>query len=105
MKKITLLDLSILLYHLGLSARHQNIGYNDADTSLLTLLGQLNKTIEISDVQMESLLYASNLMNEEEEWEHPMGLDFNTWLAKVLGPGVSFNRVYNLLEGKKNESR
>lgn len=94
------MDLAVLLYHLGLSERHQNVGYNDADISMIALLSKLSQYIELSESDLERLLYASNLMDEQKEWKHPLGLSFETWLKDIMGHGESYHRVYNTIERK-----
>lgn len=98
--KVTLLDLSVLLYHLGLASRHAEVGYNDADESLLQVLGRLNVRVNLPQSTLEALLYASNLLDENQSFKHPMGVSFNEWVKRLVGKEMKFHPFYNTLEKK-----
>lgn len=95
--KISLVSAAILLHNVFIATRDGRIGYVDADRTLDQLLKGLNKDVYFKTEELESALYYSNMLDEDQNFWHPMGTNFKTFLSRVLPNEIGFDEYYNNL--------
>jgi hypothetical protein len=89
------MDVMVMLYHLHKHAKKH--GHLDAERTLAVTTRALNAMHALEASLVESALYCCNMLNEDDDFLHPMGLSFDEFVNKVL-KGKTFNRVYNMIE-------
>jgi hypothetical protein len=77
-------DLAILLYNVYKGVVHPQVGFEDANETLDTLVRSYNKTFPMDPAHIESALWSCNLLNEQGEFWHPKGMEFEVWVKKML---------------------
>jgi hypothetical protein len=100
-REIKLLDLAVLLCHMHEAENNPNIGFLDTKETATSLGRYLNKSTHIYSHQIESMLWCSNLLNEEGKWWHPYHESFDEWIKDIVGSKATFNKIYNLIEDKE----
>lgn len=100
-RKVKLLDSAILLYHVHRGAQHPKVGFEDTNRSLDQLTHALGKPAWIEKPVVESALWSANLLDEQNQFWHPKGLNFTQFVQTLLGPGEAFDLFYNTIQGKK----
>lgn len=100
-RKVTLLQLAILLFHVHRGATDDQVGFEDAQETLDTLTRKLNRPVHSNPVLLESALWSANLLDEQGKWWHPHGLTFDEFVVQLLGRKVKFDKIYNLIEEEK----
>lgn len=101
---LSVMDLTVLLYHIYRGAQHSEVGFEDADKTLVQLSNALQvRRAAIPREVLESALWSCNLLNEVDEFWHPKGLSFRDWVKHMLAPYNSeFDEFYNwITDGKK----
>jgi hypothetical protein len=98
-RKVTLLDLVTLLHNLRAGAEHPEVGFEDAQQTLASLTGKLNKTLLLDPALIESCLWSANLLDERGEFWDAKGRTFEEYVRSLVGPD-KFSRPYNLIEKK-----
>lgn len=79
---VDILDIAVLLWHVFRAAQTEEIGYNDVEMSLARLKKETNVTKRLSVSILEKLLYGANMMNEQGQFWHYDGIDFDTFLKR-----------------------
>lgn len=102
-RPVRLLDLAILLYNAYKANEQPDIGFQDINHTLDSISKKLNQRILLDPAQLESLLWCSNMLHEDEKWTHPTGLSFDEFL-KRLTPDGKFDRSYNIMSWKDGEN-
>lgn len=85
---------------------HREHGETDAyrtSAELFTHLAPKLPYVWVTQVQLESLLYAANMSDEESKFWSPLGLTFDSLLARLKLRGWKFNKKYNYLEHNELE--
>lgn len=98
-RAIKAVDLAVLLLHVYQASKDPEVGFEDADETLDTLVGKMNHEFLIDLSLLESALWSCNLLNEKDKFWHPRGWTFKQFL-KHLFPGERFNLFFNMLEEK-----
>ncbi len=97
-REVRLLDLAVLLLHVHMGAKEEQVGFEDAQESIDTLTRKLNKKVFIDPALLESCLWSCNLMDEANKWWHPRDRTFDEFVRDVLGSSGEFNKIYNIIE-------
>lgn len=98
-RPVRLLDIAIMLLNSYKASNEPEIGYQDPIETLDSLSRRLNQKTMVDPRQIESMLWACNMLNEEGKFVHPSGMTFTDFIAKVA-PGSEFNLDYNTIEWK-----
>jgi hypothetical protein len=104
-RKLSLTDILVLIdnVHRG-AALPQRVGFCDANETLETLTGRLNKKVWVPVSAVESALWSCNLLTEIGQFRDAVRKrTFDEVLKDILGPGETYHRFYNLIEGKDND--
>lgn len=95
-RELSLLDIAALLANLHEASRNPRVGFEDADQTLGELSGKLaSRYVRINTKDLESALWASNLLDELGQFWHPNDVSFDQFVNKFCLAGESFNREYN----------
>ena len=102
LRKLTAKQLSILLYHfyVGL-VQKQDIGFPDADTSVLKFQAELNQEVTISTEHLEKLLFALEYANELGLYWNPAGEEMDYFVKGLLEKNEKFDKLSCLLLNKR----
>ena len=98
-RTVRAVDLAILLHNVLMAKADTEIGFEDSNETLDSLLGKMNQPFEVEVGLLESALWSCNMMHEKEKFWHPEGMGFRAFVQKLL-PGERFNTRYNLIEEK-----
>jgi len=98
-RPVRLLDIAILLLNAYKANEQPEIGYQDTIETLDALSRRLNQKILLDPRQIESLLWACNMLDEEGKFVHPTGMKFDDFVHRVA-PGGDFSKKYNTVEWK-----
>lgn len=99
--KVRLFDLTILLANTLKGAEDSDVGFEDANQTLMDLVGHLNYPVVIEKADLESMLSSCNFLSEKDSFWHPKGLFFDSF-AKSLTIGKDFNFTTNLITDKES---
>lgn len=99
-RPVTALDVTALLFNVVAASKNHEVGFEDASRTLKELLGELNVTLKLSESTIESALWCANLLDEREEYVHPLGVTFESFAQKLAGQEV-FDRGYNYFRDRK----
>ncbi len=93
------MDVAVLLYHLQQAANNPEIGHQDFEHSLASLMKDLKQRLfKIRLDKVESALYAANLMDEAGKFWHPAGKSFDVYIRDILIGAKKtwvYDRFYN----------
>jgi len=103
-KNINLLNLAVLLFNLAKADRDPEIGGGDIRESLEHVLKRLNFYIFIDPADIENLLWASNMLDENGEFWDAKGRSFDEFVRGVVKRGV-FDKTYNEITWEKKENK
>lgn len=102
---ISAVDYYFLIHCCIVSALNsRQLGWNHADTTFDMWLKELGDiSILINDNHLEDALYAANMMSEKRIYRHPLNIDFNMLLKRVLKSYEGFDKTLNVIykKGKK----
>lgn len=93
-RPVRLLDIAILLLNAYKANEQPEIGYQDTIETLDAISRRLNQKILLDPRQIESLLWACNMLDEEKKFVHPTGMTFSDFVKRVL-PNGTFDPKYN----------
>jgi hypothetical protein len=93
---VRLIDLYTMLEHVMRGATNPNVGFEDAERTLEQLRAALNREVAIDKDVVESALWSCSLMDEQQLFEHPEALTFDTFVSRVTPRGYRFTRLYHL---------
>jgi len=79
---------------------NEQFGWDDAERLIEEVMSKVDRELFIEKQAIESLLYCSNMLDENKSFWHPSGKDFETMLSEVVSKHYKFNRTYNYLEKK-----
>lgn len=84
--RISLLDLSTLLYHVHLGAqKKETVGFEDAGRTLKQLTDELAPSkVLIPLDSIESALWSANLLSEQGQFWSPHGETFDDFIKRLL---------------------
>lgn len=101
--KVSLTALAILLKNVFDASKDDAVGFVDADQTLGTLVREFEKDVWVNTELLESALYYSNILSEQDKMWHPYGDSFHTFVTKILPKDIGFDKYYNTLfiEDKK----
>lgn len=97
--KARLFDLMVLIANVWMANEDQNIGFEDADQTINELTQKMNYEVWTKMEDIESALWACNLLDEKGKFWHPRKYGFEEFVKVLLGHRT-FNRVYNLVDFK-----
>lgn len=107
------LELATLLVNLHQAAQHPLIGHGDFLQSLKEITERMNKgTVQIKKTDLESALWACNMLDEVEEFWSPYVqptrvrkyTEFSRMLDRLKLPyGFKFNRFFNTIDDKRRQ--
>lgn len=97
-RKVTLLDLLTLLYHVREGAQTPEVGFLDANNTIQTLTKKLNRKTWVGLDALESALWSCNLMDEVGKFHDYKGRSFDQLLKDILGKD-DYDRFYCLIQG------
>lgn len=94
---ITIYQLMVLLNNYVLSLKEPSIGHLDCDYNIRDTLARFKRTpINLSVTEIERLLFAANMMNEDKKFWHPGNDTFDKFLYDMLR-AHKFDKTYNKL--------
>lgn len=100
-RTVSAADFATLIHSLCLAARDKDVGFNHATTDLEGWFKSLAPYgVTIDDAFVEDMLYAANLLNEVERFNHPQGKTFDELLSTVLKPKETFDREINTIQSE-----
>lgn len=98
---VQLYDLAVVLNNLMLAANDKDVGFEDADRTYNQLKANLSIKVEIPIELLESALWASTMLDEQNKFCHPERKKYNEFTKDLLThTDFKFNRTYNILEVK-----
>ncbi len=92
-------DLVILL--MNYLWHHEKHGNMDAVRSFEEVRKQFDTRKWLKTPDVEALLYCANMLNEEGEFWHPDGIEFEEWVKRAFDR-ADFDRVYNFFKETKD---
>lgn len=95
--EISTSDLTTLIHNVRVGESIEDVGFEDASTTMERLLYWLNKKVWVPPNVLESALWSANLLNERGEFWDSKGRDFNTFVRDICGK-AKFNLFYNTIE-------
>lgn len=100
--KISQTALAILLHNIFVASKDARIGFVDADQTLASLVKGMERDVWIKTEHLESALYYSNMLHEDGNFWHPLGLNFLTFKTNILPASLHFDNYFNTitLKGK-----
>ena len=98
---LTAIDVLTLLINIYEGSEDKNVGMEDANNSLLDLFNKLSFNVRVDRDILESALWSCNMMNEKKAFRHPLGMNFDVFLKKILGK-KGFNPTYHFIEDENN---
>lgn len=96
--QVTPMELAILVYSIAKSDALDEIGFEDAWHTQKELRAKLSINIGVPLDLVESCLWACNMLDEHEIFEHPDGIKFDTFVRNLLPDHLSFDKIYNIVE-------
>lgn len=99
MRTVTVLDLVCLLANTYRGAARDDVGFEDATMTIEALTTKLNAKVRVDIRDIESCLWACNLLDERKQFWHPKDLNFDQFIAKLL-PDAAFDKTYNFIMEK-----
>jgi hypothetical protein len=97
-RRLSLMHVCVLMYHVWKAENDPEVGFDDAANTVLSMTRKLNRKVYIDPAILDSAMWACNIMNEQGKFEHPLGLTFDEWTQRVIGARGHFNRDYNTVE-------
>lgn len=99
----TILDLTVMLYNVFKAADHRQVGFEDANRTLQDLITAFSAEISADTELLESAMWSCNLLDEKDEFWHPLNHSFKEFAGKFEGQAnVEFDRKYNYFKKKEN---
>jgi len=97
------LDFFVLI-HASMTCAETKVGWNHVRKTYQTWLRELSSlSLSKSKEHLEDALYAVNMLDEDDKFRHPYGMNFNNFLNKVLRPNERFDKIINVIkEDKQN---
>lgn len=99
---ISPLEALVLIHHVV----HSEDAENDADRTVSEIVSEIDAFDGyLSKAVLESALYCCNLENEKKKFWHPLNESFDRFLKDVIPRDKHFDRYYNCIYDKKEESK
>lgn len=98
-RSLRAIDLAVLLVNVYEAAKNKEVGFEDANETMDTLIAKMNKEFYIELSVLESALWSCNLLDEAKGFWHPKDMSFAEYVKKLF-PKDTFDRIYNTLEEK-----
>jgi hypothetical protein len=103
-RNISAADFAALIHSLCLSHFDRDIGFNHATTDINGWLSSLAPYgVTINDAFVEDMLYAANMLQEQEKFQHPQGKTLDEVLNGMLKKTEYFDKDTNTIREKKDE--
>lgn len=104
-RNVNAADFAVLLHSLCKACLDKDIGFNHATTDLTGWFNSLAPFgVTLNDAFIEDMLYAANLLQEQEKFQHPLGKSFDDLLKAILKRSEVFDRDTNTIqEGKRGQ--
>lgn len=99
--KVSLIDLVALIDSVSKGAAHEEIGFEDADRTLETLLSSLNKHVMVDKEAIESALWSASYLSRAGEFKHPLNTPFHTMLNRIVPEGMTYDEFFHIIESSK----
>lgn len=106
--RISIYNLLILFKNFMDAKGDSRIGYQELNKTEKQFIDNCNKRVSVSQELLESLLYYSNLRDEDGNFWHPDKYSFKRMVSRLLtgiGPNKVFNYFSNTIEDKEKESK
>ena len=102
---VRVFDLAVLMYNLKLAIADEDIGNQHIKYSDMEHMSHMNRRVVIRADFYESALWASNMLEEKGNFQHPDGLTLKDFITRSLNrQGYSFNRDFNWIEAKEKKN-
>lgn len=102
---ITIYQLVILVNNYLLAVRSPSIGHLDADYNIKDTLARFKREhINLSKGELERLLFACNLMREDDKFWHPGNDSFDKFVFEITRI-YKFDKEYNMLVPRNEEKK
>ena len=98
--EVLAIDLVVMLFNVLKASQDEQVGFEDANNTLESLIRKLNAGIRLDPSLIESCLWSCNLLSEKDSFWHPKGVTFDQFVARAL-PQYNFNKIYNTIEKKE----
>jgi hypothetical protein len=114
---VSLLDLAIIMYNMQTAAQVDEVGFQDCNRTLVTLMEELlPKRVAIPLEKVESAVWASNMLNDLKRWKtlikDPDGSSesFDKFIIRVLRYATKdqclvFDKDYSLIKRRRRSRR
>lgn len=90
-------ELVVLLYHLML---FEDLGADETKEELIKAVPEY--LVRVDKRFLEAAFYASNMMDEDGKFWHPLGITFDEFTERTLQHRGTFDKYYNLIKENKN---
>lgn len=99
---VSALDTVCVVWSFLRSTQEKDIGHIDCEYSYLRFLKALNNIrVHIPRNILERALCCANFLDEKGKFEHPLGITFDTLLAKILYRGERYDKDFNLIRRRR----
>lgn len=103
--KVSALDIAIIIYHVYVGSKLEDVGFEDCDRTLHQLMKELApKRYPVNIRTLESALWSANMMDEQSQFWSPTGESFNDFHKRILSAfdqKLEFNEIYNRIINKE----
>lgn len=96
-RPVRLLDLAVLLYNTYKANEIPEIGFQDTTETIDDITRRLNQKILVDPRHIEAMMWACNMLYEENKFVHPAGMDFMDFIKRVVPTG-EFDLKFNTID-------
>jgi hypothetical protein len=96
-------DMAVLIHNLYRGAAHPDVGYLDSLLPLDALVDTFNFDIPYRLDKLEKSLFMANMLNEQNDFWHPEGMPFSTWVWRFTPRGYEFDTRYNYFRERSSK--
>lgn len=100
-RRITVKQLTVLLYHYWITLDDPLIGTEDAEESPLAFQAALSQEVDIEQSKLEKLLWHLQMAHESNMYWNPAQEDVEEFIKGMLGKKEHFNKLYCLIMEKR----
>lgn len=97
LRKLTVQQFSVLLFHFYIGISDPEIYYEDAEISPERFQNLLDQEVELEQGLLERLMYYSTLANETRTFWHPASDSYEKFIQGILIPGEKYDKLLNLI--------
>ena len=95
--KVSLLQLITLVMNVYLAKEIDEIGWQHARETFEKYYMKMNKTFWVERKDIETALWACNMLNEQEKFWHPEKYRLNKFVTGILNRDERFDFYYNFI--------